>query len=103
MTCSVPTKPRLTAAELVHVYGRNIDLAMARKDMTPADVAAECGITSDALGRIRRNTRGRFIDPEILLRLTEIFECSIEELLLPAAGMHYAELRSEVAQFYHCS
>jgi len=46
------------------------------------------GVTANTLRRVRQK-RNRYIDPELLAALIDVFECTPNDLLLPQAGIDY--------------
>lgn len=90
-----PSALTLTATQLAAIYGRNLELAMTRADMTSAQLAEEVGATTDIINRVRRNPKGRFIDPELLLKFCELFDCEVLDLLLPQPGVRYTALEGK--------
>lgn len=74
---------------LIHVFARNIEHRACMRGWQTPRLATELGVTLNTLNRIRFG-RSRFIDPEVLLGLLEIFECEPNDLLLPQPGIDYS-------------
>jgi transcriptional regulator with XRE-family HTH domain len=78
----------LHTASLLTVYGRNVDVAAFKRGWSTNQLASLLKISPNALNRIRggRNTS---IDPEVLQRFTELFNCDFNALLMPQPGIDY--------------
>lgn len=78
---------------ILRVYARNVEIWMCRRALTPADILREvgalgCDVSPHAVTNLRR-TRGRWIDPELLAGLLDLFDCTPNDLLLPQPGVDY--------------
>lgn len=77
------------AASLLRIYGRNIDVACFKRGWSPQTLASRLGISINALNRVRFG-RSRYIDPGVLIGLTELFTCEFNELLSRQPGIDYS-------------
>lgn len=77
-----------THEQLLKVFGRNIDVASYKKGWSPQVLASRLGISVTALNRVRFG-RSRYIDPKLLVGLTEVFGCTANDLLYPQAEIDY--------------
>jgi DNA-binding Xre family transcriptional regulator len=82
-----PTDPT-TSEQLLRVFGRNIEVYALRRKMLLKDLAEKIQVTPAALSRAR-NKSSRYIDPEILVGCSRVFECTVDELLKPIDGVFY--------------
>lgn len=78
---------------LLRVYARNVEIWMCRRSLSAADVVREvnalgCAVSPHAVRNLR-TTRGRWIDPELLAGLLDLFGCTPDDLLLPQPGVDY--------------
>lgn len=76
-------------ASLLTVYGRNIDVAAFKRGWSTPQLAGLLNISPNAVSRLR-NGRNTLIDPKILQRLTELFNCDFNALLMPQPGIDYS-------------
>lgn len=67
------------------ILGQNIERHAAACGLTLPALATRLCLTPISFSRLRRG-HGRFIDPELLLELCTLFECTPNDLLLPAPG-----------------
>lgn len=74
---------------LLHVYSRNVEHCAFKRGWTAARLASELGVSLNTLNRIRF-VRSRYVDPEILDALLEIFGCEPNDLLLAQPGIDYS-------------
>lgn len=74
--------------DLAVVYGRNIDFQLFKRNWSPTKICKTINISESALTRLRHG-RARYIDPEVLLSLLRLFECTPNDLLLPHPGIDY--------------
>jgi DNA-binding Xre family transcriptional regulator len=79
----------LTPDAMLRVYSRNIEILAIKRGWNTARVAAVLGVTANTLRRVRQK-RNRYIDPELLAALIDVFECTPNDLLLPQAGIDYS-------------
>jgi transcriptional regulator with XRE-family HTH domain len=75
-------------ASLLAVYGRNLDVCAFKRGWSTSQLATLLGISSNALNRIRSG-KNRSIDPELLQRFSELFQCDFNALLMPQPGIDY--------------
>ena len=73
---------------ILRVYARNVEIWMCRRALTSADLVRELGASPHTVTNLRR-TRGRWIDPELLAGLLDLFGCTPNDLLLPQPGVDY--------------
>jgi len=73
---------------ILRVYARNVEIAMCRRNLTPSALVRELGVSPHAVTNLRLH-RGRWIDPELLAELLELFGCTPNDLLLPQPGVDY--------------
>ena len=73
---------------LLHVYARNVEHCAFKRGWSHAYLATRLGVTAHTLNRIRYG-RGRYLDPEVLAAMFELFECEPNDLLLPQPGIDY--------------
>ncbi len=79
----------LTPDAMLRVYSRNSEILAIKRGWNTARVAAVLGVTANTLRRVRQK-RNRYIDPELLAALIDVFECTPNDLLLPQAGIDYS-------------
>lgn len=73
---------------LLTILGRNTNV-LAFKRSVPINVLADnLGVSKAKVSRLL-NGRTRYIDPAVLMKLTEIFECSYDELLQAHPDIDY--------------
>ena len=77
-----------TAHPILRVYARNVEIFMCRRNLTPTHLAHQLSASPHALANLRFH-RGRWIDPELLVELLQLFECEPNDLLLPQPGVDY--------------
>lgn len=80
------TSPK--AASLLRVYGRNVDVACYKRGWTALELAKRLGISINQLNRVRFG-RNRSIDPDVLIGITELFNCEFGDMLTPQPGIDY--------------
>jgi DNA-binding Xre family transcriptional regulator len=73
---------------LLNVYARNVEHCAFKRGWSTAKLATELGITLNTLNRIRFG-RSRYLDPEVLTALIDLFACEPNDLLLPQPGIDY--------------
>lgn len=73
---------------ILRVYARNVEIWMCRRNLTPTHLVRELGVSPHAVNNLRFH-RGRWIDPELLVELLELFNCTPNDLLLPQPGVDY--------------
>lgn len=82
----------LTGNQLVAIYGRNIEVHMARLGLNATQLGEKIGTSGETVSRMKKNPRGRFIDPEYHVKLARLFGCSLEDMLTPQPGVKYPTL-----------
>lgn len=80
----------LSTSRLFRIYARNIELMAFKRGWSVDTLASRLGVSSHTITRIRRN-RARYIDPEVLLAVLDVFGCTPNDLLLPQEGIKYDE------------
>lgn len=83
----MPTSTPSTNSLLI-TLGRNVDVYAFQRGWPPQLLATRLGVSTHSLNRVRF-ARCRYIDPELLQGLSELFNCSYNELLLPQPGIDY--------------
>lgn len=83
----MPTSPPSTNP-LLTTLGRNVDVYAFKRGWSAQHLATRLGVSVNALNRVRFG-RCRYIDPAMLQGLTELFNCSFDDLLLPQPGIDY--------------
>lgn len=78
----------MESQELLRVFGRNIDVEAYKRGLSSPQLAQRLGISPSALNRIRF-ARSRYIDPAVLVTLTQVFGCDFNDLLTPQPGIDY--------------
>jgi DNA-binding Xre family transcriptional regulator len=73
-------RPLFLMASIMQVYARNIQLHMARLNLTTSQLSDQLYVTPASFNRIRSG-RARIIDPDILNKLRRIFSCTANDLL----------------------
>lgn len=74
---------------LIHIYARNVEHRAFMRGWQAPRLATELGVTLNTVNRLRFG-RSRFIDPEVLAGLLELFNCAPDDLLLPQPGIDYS-------------
>jgi DNA-binding Xre family transcriptional regulator len=74
---------------LTRVYARNIEHIAVMRGIPTSSLATELGLTANTMNRIRF-ARSRYLDPEVLVALLDLFECEPNDLLLPQPGIDYS-------------
>jgi transcriptional regulator with XRE-family HTH domain len=74
---------------LLLVYARNVEHCAFKRGWSASRLASELGVSLNSLNRIRF-VRSRYLDPEILEALLEIFGCEPNALLLPQPDIDYS-------------
>jgi hypothetical protein len=76
------------ASPLLIIYGRNIDMRMFLTGKTASELAPQLQLSVSGLNRIRF-ARTRYIDPCVLSKLINIFNCNFNDLLTPQLNVVY--------------
>lgn len=82
--------PLITSARLLRIYARNIELLAFKRGWTQETLATRLGVSTNTLIRIRRH-QAKYIDPDVLLALMDVFDCTPNDILLPEEGVNYDE------------
>lgn len=73
---------------LLTVLSRNLELLMVKRGWTSPTVASKLGVNPDSINRIRAG-RSKYLDPEMLENILNLFEVTPDTLLLPQDGVIY--------------
>jgi DNA-binding Xre family transcriptional regulator len=82
--------PLISPPRLMRVYARNIDLLAYKRGWSTELLAKRLALSPNTLIRIRRH-QSKYIDPEVLLALMDVFDCTPNDILLPQEGVNYDE------------